>query len=59
MGLKMYKQNLILLKESLSKINFINATEYCIKSGVANPKNKIELKKLQEIIDKIILLLTS
>ncbi len=59
MGLKMYKQNIVSLKESLSKINFINASEYCIKNGISNPKNQAELKKLQQIIQNIILLITS
>ncbi|MCK5542468.1 MAG: 1-acyl-sn-glycerol-3-phosphate acyltransferase [Desulfobacterales bacterium] len=59
LGLKMYKQNIVLLKESLSKINFINATEYCLKSGISNPKNKAGLKQLQKIIEKTISLLTS
>jgi glycerol-3-phosphate O-acyltransferase len=59
MGLKMYKQNIVLLKESLSKINFINAAAYCIKNDISNPKNKAELKKLQQTIEKLILLLTS
>ncbi|MCD4742655.1 MAG: 1-acyl-sn-glycerol-3-phosphate acyltransferase, partial [Desulfobacteraceae bacterium] len=58
-GLKMYKQNVILLKESLSKINYINATSYCIKNNISDPKNKAELKKLKIVLEKIISLLTS
>ncbi len=54
----MYKQNIILLKESLSKINFINAVKYCTKSEISNPKNKAERKELQQIIEKLIALLT-
>jgi glycerol-3-phosphate O-acyltransferase len=59
MGSKMYKQNIILFKESLSKVNFINATEYCIKNNLSTPKDKAELKKTKEIIEKITSLLTS
>ncbi len=59
MGLKMYKQNKISLKESLSKINFINAAEYCLKSGLADPAEKARLKKIKQTIEDFILLLTS
>ena len=59
MGSKMYKQNVILLKESLSKVNYINATKYCIKNNLSTPKNKAELNQLKEILEKIISLLTS
>ena len=59
MASKMYKQNTILLKESISKVNYINATQYCIKNKLSEPKNKSELDKLKEILDNTISLLTS
>ncbi len=59
MGTKMYKQNVILLKESLSKVNYNNAVEYCIRKNIADKANRSELKQLNDIIEKMISSLTS
>ncbi len=33
-GAKMYKRQAIVCKEALSKINYLNAVDYCLKSGI-------------------------
>jgi glycerol-3-phosphate O-acyltransferase len=34
LGVRMYKQQAIVYKEALSKINYLNAVDYCLKNGI-------------------------
>lgn len=54
MGLKMYKRQDILLKESLSKINYINACNFFMNNGVNGSEDNDEIIGYKETIEKLL-----
>ena len=58
-GLKMFKRQNILLKESLSKINYINASTFFINNGIKGSENTEKIAKYKNIIEKFITLGTN
>ncbi len=51
LGIKMYRHQEILLKESLSKINYINASKFFLDNGICGPENKAMIEKYKSKID--------
>jgi glycerol-3-phosphate O-acyltransferase len=45
LGNKMYKQQAIVYREALSKINFINAVDYCLKNGIRGREDRVLLEE--------------
>jgi len=58
MGLKMYKREDILLKESLSKINYINATSFFINNGINGSEDREAIEKYKKFIEDFLSILT-
>ncbi|MEA2061566.1 MAG: 1-acyl-sn-glycerol-3-phosphate acyltransferase [Thermodesulfobacteriota bacterium] len=54
LGIKMYKRQEIQLKESLSKINYINACRFFMKNGVTGMEDKEEITRYKETIEKLL-----
>ena len=55
----MFKRQNILLKESLSKINYINASTFFINNGIKGSENTEKIAKYKNIIEKFITLGTN
>ncbi len=53
-GSKMFKRQEIVLKESLSKINYINAANFFMENGIEGSENTEEITKYKEIIEKLL-----
>ncbi|MBI9091193.1 MAG: 1-acyl-sn-glycerol-3-phosphate acyltransferase [Desulfobacterium sp.] len=51
MGMKMYKREDIVLKESLSKVNYINACTCFMNKGIEGYENMEQIRTYKEIID--------
>lgn len=58
-GASCYKRQEILLKESLSKINYINAANFFMNNGVEGSEDIEELKKYEELIDNLLAIVTT
>ena len=58
-GTKLYKAKIITFKESLSLINYKNASNYFIKNGVSGSQDHIQIEYYKNILDKLILLIAS
>ncbi len=56
-GLKMYKRQDIFLKESLSKINYINGVTFFLKNGVSGSEDEEAILKNKEIIEGFLAIL--
>jgi glycerol-3-phosphate O-acyltransferase len=54
LGAKMYKRQEIVLKESLSKINYINACNSFSDRGIRGSEDLETIQRYKEIIDKLI-----
>ncbi len=54
LGIKMYKHQDILLKESLSKINYINASKFFMDNGIYGSKDNDLIKEYKKKIEKFI-----
>ncbi|MBL0715004.1 MAG: 1-acyl-sn-glycerol-3-phosphate acyltransferase [Desulfosarcina sp.] len=50
MGAKMYKQQAIVHKEALSKVNYLNAVDYCLKNGIRGRDDKDRLEDHMRIV---------
>ncbi len=57
-GIKLYKHQEILLKESLSKINYINACSYFTANGIKGRNDLEDILKLKTTIDGFLSLVT-
>lgn len=57
-GLKMYKRQDIFLKESLSKINYINAVSFFIKNGVTGSEDEDAILTNKNIIEGFLAILS-
>ncbi len=57
-GLKMYKRQDILLKESLSNINYTNATTFFMNNGVNGTEDNDAIVKYKKIIEDFLVILT-
>ncbi len=53
-GAKYYKRREILLKESLSKINYVNASAFFIDNGIAGSEDSEEIRKYKEIVEELL-----
>ncbi|MBF0209662.1 MAG: 1-acyl-sn-glycerol-3-phosphate acyltransferase [Desulfamplus sp.] len=58
-GISYYKRQEIMLKESLSKINYTNAANFFINNGVQGSEDIEEIKKYKEIIEELLTIVTS
>ncbi|MBU1194678.1 MAG: 1-acyl-sn-glycerol-3-phosphate acyltransferase [Proteobacteria bacterium] len=58
-GQKLYKAKVITLKESLSQITYTNAVNFYTKNGVSGSEDHIKIEYYKNIIDRLILLLSS
>lgn len=58
-GASCYKRQEILLKESLSKINYINAANFFMNNGVEGSEDIEEIKKYEELIDNLLAIVTT
>ncbi|MBF0469074.1 MAG: glycerol-3-phosphate acyltransferase, partial [Desulfamplus sp.] len=58
-GASCYKRQEILLKESLSKINYTNASNFFMNNGVEGSENSEEIKQYKEIIENLLTIVTS
>lgn len=56
LGAKMYKRQEIVLKESLSKINYINACNIFLSLGIRGSEDLAMIKSYKEIIDNLLLI---
>ena len=56
-GMKMYKKRQVVLKESLSKINYINASGFCRKKGLHQSESSELLHYYKERIEKLLIVL--
>jgi glycerol-3-phosphate O-acyltransferase len=59
MGTKLYKANLISLKESLNYINFKNAAHFFSKNKINGKEDQIQIEHYKTIIDRLILLIST
>ncbi|MFH2058082.1 MAG: 1-acyl-sn-glycerol-3-phosphate acyltransferase [Pseudomonadota bacterium] len=59
LGSKLYKGNLITLKESLSSLNYQNSANYFLKNKINGSEDHIQIKYYKEIIDRLIILITT
>jgi len=50
LGVKLYKRQEVVRKEALSKINYLNAVDFCLKSGITKSENGIAWKATLETI---------
>ncbi|MBF0257553.1 MAG: 1-acyl-sn-glycerol-3-phosphate acyltransferase [Desulfamplus sp.] len=58
-GASCYKRQEILLKESLSKINYTNASNFFMNNGVEGSENSEEIRRYKEIIEHMLTIATS
>lgn len=58
-GSKLYKGNIITLKESLSQINYKNAANYFSKNKINGSEDNIQIEYYKDIIDRLILLVAN
>ncbi len=58
-GVSCYKRQEIMLKESLSKINYINASNFFMSNGVEGSEDIEKIKEYKEIIEQLLTLVTS
>lgn len=54
MGVKMYRHQNIVLKESLSKINYINACNFFINKGIEGSENLDTIEIFKKLIDGLL-----
>lgn len=54
MGMKMYKRQDIVLKESLSKVNYVNACNCFTNKGIAGSEDMEQIQTYREIIDQFL-----
>ncbi len=59
MGIKLYKNKRITLKESLSQLNYKNAANIFIKTKIVTAEDKIQSKSYKHIIDRLIQLISA
>ncbi len=59
MGTKLYKGNLINLKESLSQVTYRNAVHYFIKNGVKGSQDHVQIEFYKNILDRLTRLIES
>ena len=52
LGAKMYKRQEVVYKEALSKINYLNAVDYCLKNGIRGREDSDPLEAHLEGIRK-------
>ena len=57
MGTKFYKSKIILLKESLSQINYKNAANYFSQNGINGSQDHVQIEYYKDILDRLILLI--
>lgn len=53
-GIKMYRRQEILLKESLSKINYINACKFFMSNGIAGPENMPMISRYKQTLESLL-----
>jgi len=53
-GTKLYKSKIITLKESLSQINYKNASNYFTKNGVQGTQDHTQIEYYKNILDRLI-----
>jgi len=58
-GASCYKRQEVLLKESLSKINYTNAANFFINNGIEGFENSQEITRYKEIIDNLLTIVTA
>ena len=58
-GTKLYKGKIIILKESLSQVNYKNAAKYFTNNGISGSKDHIQIEYYKNILDRLILLTAS
>ncbi|MCD4722057.1 MAG: 1-acyl-sn-glycerol-3-phosphate acyltransferase [Desulfobacula sp.] len=58
-GTKLYKGKIITFKESLSQVNYKNAANYFTKNGVSGSEDHIQIEYYKNILERLILLLTT
>ena len=46
LGTKLYKRQEVVRKEALSKINYLNAVDFYLKSGINKPENQADREKM-------------
>ncbi|MBF0573489.1 MAG: 1-acyl-sn-glycerol-3-phosphate acyltransferase [Desulfamplus sp.] len=58
-GISCYKRQEVMLKESLSKINYTNAATFFINNGVEGSEDIEKIKEYKEIIDNFLTIVTT
>jgi glycerol-3-phosphate O-acyltransferase len=58
-GISCYKRQEILLKESLSKINYTNAADFFMNNGVQGFEDSEKIKEYKEVIDQLLTIVMS
>lgn len=53
-GMKMYKKRQVILKESLSKINYINAADFCRKKGINQSESLESINSYKDRIEQFL-----
>ncbi|SLM30526.1 PlsB [Desulfamplus magnetovallimortis] len=53
-GAKYYKRREILLKESLSKVNYINASTFFIENGIAGSEDSEKIQEYKDIVEQLL-----
>jgi len=56
-GMKMYKKRQVILKESLSKINYINASDFCRKKGLNQSESLESINRYKDRIEELLTVL--
>ena len=59
LGAKLYKGNLITLKESLSSLNYKNSANYFSKNKINGSDDHTQIEYYKSIIDRLIILITT
>ncbi|MCF6246237.1 MAG: 1-acyl-sn-glycerol-3-phosphate acyltransferase [Desulfobacula sp.] len=58
-GTKLYKSKIITYKESLSQINYKNASNYFMLNGVTGSQDNIQIEYYKNILDRLVVLVGS